>query len=793
MKSTQLLLLALAASFVSRVRAVDPPSRKLRPVPFTEVRLQDSFWAPKIETNRRKTVPHNIRSCEETGRISNFAKAGGKEPGEFKGICFDDSDVYKMLEGASYTLALRPDRDLEEKLDEIIAKLAAAQQPDGYLNTYYTLVEKGKRWTDLPNKHELYCAGHLFEAAVAHHGATGKRTLLDVARRFADHIDRTFGPGKKSGVPGHEEIELALVKLYEATREERYLKLAGYFVDERGRHTDRKPYGDYCQDHLPVREQSEIAGHAVRAMYLYSGVADVAAYTGDRALVDAMERLWRDVTQRKMYVTGGIGPSAHNEGFTVEYDLPNQSAYSETCASIGMALWNQRLFLLHGDGRYSDVLEQVLYNALLAGVALDGERFFYVNPLASRGRHHRQPWFGCACCPTNVVRFLPSVPGYFYASSDDGVWVNLYGASETVVAFGPRGRERRVTVRQETEYPWSGRVVVRVEPEGGPLEMSLRLRVPAWCAAPRYRVGGGAFAPAAAARGFLEVRREWGVGDSVELDLPMDVQRLETHPAVKGNQGRVALRRGPVIYCLEAADNGGSAYDLALPRDEPFETVHRPDLLGGVTVLKGHGVRARLAAWEGRLYRSVADPEKVEVTAVPYCVWDNREPGPMAVWIPESAGLAQAAPAPTLASRSKVAASHVWRLDTVESANDQVLPSSSSDHGVPRFTWFDRKGSKEWIEYRFPAPAEVRGVAVYWFDDTGTGQCRVPASWRVLSRKGDAWEPVEGASAFGVAKDAFNRVTFRPVRADGLRIEAQLAPDASGGILEWRVLEGAGG
>ena len=616
--------------------SADPPARKLRPVPFTAVKLQDGLWAPRIETNRRETVPHNIETCEKTGRISNYSKAAGKQKGKFEGIYFNDSDVYKMLEGVSYTLATRRDPELEARLDSIIAEIASAQQPDGYLNTYYTLAEPGKRWTDLPVKHELYCAGHLFEAAVAHHRATGKRTLLDVATRFADHIDSTFGPGKRSGVCGHEEIELALVKLYEVTGEERYLKLASYFIDERGRGTDRPLFGEYCQDHKPVREQSDIVGHAVRATYLYSAVADIAAYTGDGGLVDAMDRVWSNVTKKKMYVTGGIGTSAKNEGFTVDYDLPNESAYAETCASIGMALWNYRLFLLHGDGRFTDVFEQALLNGLLSGVGLDGKKFFYVNPLASRGKHHRQPWFDCACCPTNVVRFLPSVGGYMYASSDDAVWVNFYGSSEAKLSFGKRGAEKALRIVQESGYPWSGAARLVLHPEAaGTFEM--RLRVPGWCARPpTVRVNGQPLAAGEPERGYLPIRREWKAGDTIEIDLPMEIERLESHPGVTGNLGRVALRRGPVIYCLEAVDNGGRALDLVVPRETKLTAEHRLDLLGGVTVLRGRGLRVKAAGWEGDLYRTASSAEPVEIIAVPYHAWDNREPGEMAVWIPES-------------------------------------------------------------------------------------------------------------------------------------------------------------
>ena len=597
----------------SRIAAADQRRPQLREVPFTDVTINDAFWAPRLETNRVKSLPHNFRWCEQTGRIDNFSKAAKQMDGKFKGIFFNDSDVYKVIEGASYSLAAHPDPALEKTVDEVIAKIAAAQQPDGYLNTYYTLAEPGKRWTDLRTKHELYCAGHMIEAAVAHWRATGKRTFLDVAIRYADCIDNTFGPTKRFGQPGHEEIELALVKLHQATGQQRYLDLARFFIDMRGNKAKRETWGDYFQDGLPVREQSEIVGHAVRAMYLYCGAADVAAHTGDQQLIDAMARLWRDVTLRKMYITGGIGARHISEGFGGAYELPNDSAYCETCAAIGLSLWAHRLNLMHGDAQYADAAERTIYNGVLAGIGLDGEHFFYVNPLASDGKHHRQPFFDCACCPTNAVRFLPSLPGYVYAVGEEGVFVNLYAAGTTKIALG----DNSVALTQKTDYPWNGRVELTVAPRKS-AEFSVCLRIPGWCDGAKLAINGEPVQTLDVSRGYARLRRQWRAGDAIQLDLPMPIRRIEAHPSVKADLGRVAIQRGPIVYCFEACDNDGRVKDIVLARDPKFVTQHRGDLLGGVTVLSG-------VASDGR-----------KIVAVPYYAWDHRAAGEMAVWVKQS-------------------------------------------------------------------------------------------------------------------------------------------------------------
>jgi len=809
-RAVPVVALAIAAASVTSGLAADQPThRKLSPVPFTQVKVDDAFWTPRLRTNREVSLPHNFKWCEETGRFSNFAKAAGQMEGKFEGIYFNDSDVYKVLEGAAYSLADHPDPKLDKMVDDVVAKIAAAQQENGYLNTYYTLVEPDKKWTDCRVRHELYCAGHLFEAAVAHHRATGKTTLLDAATRFADRIDEIFGPGKRYDVPGHEEIELGLVKLWQETGDERYFDLAKFFLDVRGDESKREIYGPYCQDHVPVREQSEIVGHAVRAMYLYSGVADVAAYTGDEGFINAMHRLWEDVVLRKMYITGGIGARHAGEAFGDPYELPNDSAYCETCAAIGLALWSHRLNLMHGEGEYADVLERVIYNGILSGIGMDGEHFFYVNPLASSGDHHRQPFFPCACCPTNVVRFVPSLPGYVYAQGKHGIFVNLYasGAGRIVTPGG-----HTVEIKQETRYPWDGKVRVSLKLADKPCKVGwfqLNLRIPGWCDNPKLTMNGKPIDPTTYKglrfqNGYANICRCWNRGDAktrerdipdvIELDLPMPVRRIEAHPRVTADAGRVAIQRGPIVYCFEEVDNPQGVRNIILAKDPKFEIEHRPDLLGGVTVIK------------------CVDRSGRPLTAVPYYAWDHREPGSMVVWVrqdgksrtpdvddPSWEGklyrpLDPATLGPstelTIAELATASASHCRPPNDLAALNDLMEPSDSCDHTIPRFTWWDHRGTAEWVEYEFDQARKVSAVEVYWFDDERIKRhCRAPASWKLLYKAGDAWKPVTSPSGFSTDLDKYNRVTFDPVETTGLRIEVQLDPEGpwSGGILEWKV------
>jgi uncharacterized protein len=616
----------------------------LTAIPFSQVDVQSAFWTPRLDANHHVTVQHCIDWCEKTGRISNFAKAGGLMDGKFEGIYFNDSDVYKVLEGAAYELARRPNADLDATVDAIIAKMAAAQEENGYLNSYYTLVEPENKWTNLKDRHELYCAGHLFEAAVAHYQATGKRNLLDIALRFADRIDELFGPGKRHDVPGHEEIELALIKLYDATQEQKYLRLAEFFIEERGNAEHREPYGKYCQDHLPVREQSEVFGHAVRAMYYFSGVADLAMKTGDQALIAACDRIWNDLTTRKMYITGGIGVSGHGEGFAEGFDLPNEHSYAETCASIALGFFAHRLTLLRQDAHYADIFEQVLYNGLLSGVSLDGDTFFYRNPLESHGpetfdtsggkqgtsKKHRQHWFSCACCPSNVVRFIPKVGEYLYAAADQKLYINHFMESQSKFEIG--GTE--ISISQKTDYPWDGDIRIEIEPNQKK-QIAVFIRVPNWCDNARVRVNGrdAAHTPV---KGYVCIDRVWKRGDTIRLDYPMPVRRVAANPQIIENRGKVALMRGPLLYCLEEMDAAFSLWDFSLPSNAKLKPQFQRNLMNGTVVIKGKGLlSANPRQWDTALYQPVSKKKTVSFTAVPYCLWDNRKPGDMIVWLPQ--------------------------------------------------------------------------------------------------------------------------------------------------------------
>ena len=628
-----------------------PKSQKLAkdypiiPVAFSNVKMTDGFWKPRMETNRDVTIPYDFQKCEETGRIDNFAVAGGLKEGEHQGRRYNDSDVFKVIEGAAYSLSIHPDPALDSYLDSLIFKIAAAQEEDGYLYTTRTINPtephdaKPERWSDLYRDHELYNVGHMYEAAVAHFQATGKRSFLEVAIKNADLIAKTFGPEseKRKGIPGHEEIEIGLAKLYRVTGEKKYLDLAKFFLEQRGTEIPENPteeewkHFSYIQNHLPVIEQTEAVGHAVRAGYLYSGMADIAALTDDSAYVVALDALWENVVGKKLYITGGIGASHKGEAFDKNYILPNAEAYNETCAAISNMFWNHRLSLLHGDAKYIDVFERTLYNGFLSGLSLDGNSFFYVNPLESHGDHGRSPWFNTACCPVNVVRFLPSLPGYIYSQTDDEIFINLFINNEADIHLA----DRSVKISQESNYPWEGNMNVTISPDK-PGKFRVNIRVPGWAdnrpvPSDLYRyqnftnrkmslkVNGELIFPDMRG-GFAGIEREWKAGDKIELFLPMSPRQVLSSDSIKTNQGQIAIERGPVVYCAEAIDNGNSLKNLNLPKRQKFENEFQSDLLGGIMVLTGKAYR---------------NGETVPFKAIPYYSWAHRGEGEMKVWFPK--------------------------------------------------------------------------------------------------------------------------------------------------------------
>jgi DUF1680 family protein len=622
----------------------------VRPVPFTAVKMTDNFWAPRIKKNHEVTIPIAFGYCESTGRVKNFEIAGGLDTGAFQTIFpFDDSDVTKIIEGASYSLQTFPDPELEAYVDTLIYKIGLAQEDDGYLYTNRTIAEKGygklhewageKRWEkDNILSHELYNLGHMYEAGVAYYQATGKRSLLDISIKSADLVDHDMGWDAFVTYPGHQVIEIGLVKLYRVTGERRYLDLAKFFLDARGTRPDGE---EYSQSHKKVVDQTEAVGHSVRATYMYSGMADVAAILKDEAYLNAITKIWEDLVYRKMYITGGIGASGGNEGFAEPYNLPNMTAYCETCASIGDIFFNHRMFSMNGDGKYFDVLEKTLYNGALSGVNIAGDRFFYPNPLESGGQHERSPWFGCACCPSNVTRFIPAIPGYIYSVTDKDLYVNLFASNDADISFG----KHSVKISQETNYPWDGDVNITVNPEKEG-RFNLRLRIPGWArneAMPGglytftgtdeekfvIRVNGEDY-NTTVTDGYASVSRKWKKGDKVELLLPMPVRTVTADSRVKEDNDKYAVQRGPLIFCAEWPDNPeGRVLDLVLDEQPELKSEFMPGLLNGTEVIK---TKARQAA--RNLDGAITMGDYEEITLIPYHLWNNRGAGEMRVWIP---------------------------------------------------------------------------------------------------------------------------------------------------------------
>ena len=774
-------------------------------VPFTQVKITDAFWKPRLENNRSVTIPTQLAAYAEKGRLPSA----------------------KLIEAVAYTLATHPDPQLKDKIETVIDKMITRYLPGG----------KPREWKNLLNG-ELYGAGHFFEAAVAYYLATDDSKMLEAARILADDIDSNFGPNKRREVSQHEEVKIGLVKLYRFTGEEKYLKLAKFFLDERGQaNSGRQLYGEYAQDHTPVIQQAEAVGHTVRASYLYTSLADMALLTGEAFYQQASKRIWEDVVFRKIYLTGHIGSHRDHEDFGDPYVLPNISGWNETCASIGSIFWNHRLFLLNGDAQYVDMLERILYNGVLVGVSLDGEGFFYQNPLRTMGGFERQPWFGPNCCPPNVARLLASLGDYIYAQNEDSIYVNLFIGSEVRIQH----QQQTVILTQETQYPWDGHIRVTVQTEH-PTDCSILLRIPGWNRnAPvpgdlyryqkleketfRVRINGQEVT-VETEKGYVRLRKEWQSGDVIELALPMPVRRILAHTNVADNLSMVALERGPLVYCAEGIDNDNQVMNLLIPEHTNLSAEFHPDLLEGVSVITGNVTR-----FERDPNQSEVKKEAHKLVAVPYFSWANRGETQMSVWLAQDISRSVLPPKPTLASTSRVSSScgtgsvednypggSVPSIATrffpraqsgaagLEVIFDQVTPVDSADGSHTYLRLRPQSGDKAWVQYDFRNPTEVSQIEVYWKDDKE--YCQIPRSWRLLYRSANTWHPVENSNPYGVERDTFNRVTFTPLTTDGIRLEITMQgltfqkgdlgpPDANylkedtiwyeGGLIEWRV------
>ncbi len=794
-------IMVLAVAILASANTKDTSNNHgypIDPVPFTKVKVTDNFWGQRLKASREVTIPLAFSKCEKTGRYENFIKAAHPSDSyKVEGFSFDDTDVYKTIEGASYLLQTYPDKRLENYIDSVLVIVAAAQEPDGYLYTSRTMNPKyphqwagSKRWEKVEDlSHEFYNLGHMIEGAIAHYQATGKRNFLDIAIKYADCVCREIGdgPGQVCRVPGHQIAEMALAKLYLVTGDKKYLDQAKYFLDKRG-YTSRTD--EYSQAHKPVVEQDEAVGHAVRAAYMYAGMADVAALTGDSAYIKAIDKIWDNIVGKKYYITGGIGATSNGEAFGANYELPNMSAYCETCAAIGYVYVNHRLFLLHGDSKYYDVLERTLYNGLISGVALDGGGFFYPNPLESMGQHQRQPWFGCACCPSNIARFIPSLPGYVYAVKNDDVYVNLFMSNTADLDV----KGKSVVLSQQTAYPWNGNVTVTVDKNKAGT-FALKIRIPGWVknkpvpsdlyaytdgkrTGYRVMVNGKPADGTVTPDGYYTITRNWKKGDKVNLDLDMEVRTVKANNKVETDRGRIAVERGPIVYCAEWTDNDFDVLSIFVNQKPQFVAKERPELLEGIVELTTDG---QVLSYDDK-GRLVA--KDVKLNLIPYYAWCHRGSGNMAVWLPQELSASRPVMPPTLASQSKINSSS--RMGPLSSLNDRLVPKDENDRSVPYTHWWPKQGTTEWLSYDLPQASKVQSATVYWYDDGPWGGCRVPKSWKLYYKdsKGE-WQPVTNADNYGVAKGTPNTVNFDPVTTTAMKLELQLPDDNSAGIFEW--------
>lgn len=790
----------------------DKSGYPITPVPFTAVKVTPgTFWGQRLQASREVTIPLAFSKCESERRYTNFSQAAEhlKDPSKvFKvdgvmGYSFDDTDPYKTLEGASYLLQTYPNaqykgKSLDKYCDSVIAVIASAQESDGYLYTARTQNPEhphgwaGKtRWSKVEDlSHEFYNLGHLCEAAVAHYNATRKRTLLDIAIKFADCVCREVGAGPNQAcvVPGHQIAEMGLAKLYLATGNKKYLDQAKFFLDYRGKTTIKT---DYSQSHKPVLEQDEAVGHAVRAGYMYAGMADVAALTGDKGYIDAIDRIWDNIIQKKYYITGGVGATSSGEAFGRNYQLPNMSAYCETCAAIAQVYLNYRLFLLHGESKYYDALERTLYNGVISGISIDGGRFFYPNPLQSMGQHQRQAWFGCACCPSNAARFIPSLPQYIYAVKDNALYVNLFAGNETNVKVGGK----KVTLEQKTNYPWDGDVEMTVKKAGG--QMALKIRIPGWVRGEvvpsdlytyvdgkhlKYSVMvNGKEVQSDLRDGYFVIDRKWKNGDKVQVHFDMEPRLVKANGKVQADKGRAEVERGPLVYCAEWPDNQCDVLSVLL-NQEPQFTAGEKEIQNTQVLTLTTDAQTLSFDNKGRL---TAKDERL--TLIPYYAWAHRGNGNMAVWLPIDLNATSPALPPSLASESKVEASS-RRLPALSAINDRLVPADGDDRSVPYTHWWPKNNSTEWLSYTFKEPATVSSSTVFWYDDGPWGGCRVPKSWKLYYKtESGEWAEVQHPSAYGTGKGVANIVNFDPVRTTAVKLELVQPEEHSCGVFEWSV------
>lgn len=791
----------------------------ITPVPFTSVKVwNNTFWGQRLETSRKVTIPLAFSKCESEGRYKNFERAAHPSPNynvaELMPYSFDDTDPYKTIEGASYILQTYPDEKLKAYIDSVLDIIGAAQEPDGYLYTARTQNPQNPhpwsgstRWSKEEDlSHELYNLGHMIEGAVAHWQATGSRKFLDIAIRYADCVVKEVGPkpGQACVVPGHQIAEMALCKLYLATGNKKYLDEAKFFLDYRGKTEVRQ---EYSQSHKPVIEQDEAVGHAVRAAYMYAGMADVAALTGDTAYIKAIDRIWDNIVDKKLYITGGIGATNNGEAFGPNYYLPNMSAYCETCAAIGNVYVNYRLFLLHGDSKYYDILERTLYNGLISGVSMDGGGFFYPNPLESMGQHQRQAWFGCACCPSNICRFLPSLPGYIYAVRNRNIYVNLFLSNSSKISIDGKN----VSLSQETNYPWNGDVKIKVDNNKAG-KFGMKIRIPGWVkgqpvpsglysysdpSRPSYKitVNGRSVLASLTADGYYTIERNWKKGDVVNVHFDMDVRTVRADNKVEADRGMASVERGPLVYCAEWRDNSFDIMSVLLNREPKFSEGKLP-----YSSFIADSLKTKLQQYRDQNITTLATDAQtlaydnsgklttnnVKLELIPYFAWCHRGSGNMKVWLPQDVKATRPSVPATLASQAKIESS--TPSSSMRSIADGLIPADENDRSVPYFHWWPKQNTTEWITYTFPEAKQIQSTTVYWFDDQPWGGCKTPDSWTIQYKDANGnWQNVENVDSYPIKKGTACTANFKPVKTSEVKISVKQPAKFSCGLFEWSV------